>query len=81
MGCVLKKTGPLGKSRIEDICLITNVLISMTLPRRHIARPASWGRWCRADLPLTPTGRLENRQQQLKALAQSVDAISPLFSI
>lgn len=38
------------------------------------------GTACRADDRLTPTGRLENRQQQLKALAQSVDVISPLFS-
>jgi LTXXQ motif family protein len=38
------------------------------------------GTMCRADDPLTPTGRLENRQQQLKALAQSVDALTPLFS-
>jgi hypothetical protein len=35
---------------------------------------------CRVDDRLTPTGRLENRQQQLKAFARSVDAISPLFS-
>jgi hypothetical protein len=38
------------------------------------------GTACRADDRFTPTGRLENRQQQLKAWAQSVDAISPLFS-
>jgi LTXXQ motif family protein len=38
------------------------------------------GRVCHADDRFTPPGRLDARQQQLKALAQSVDAISPVFS-
>ena len=38
------------------------------------------GTVCHADDRFTPPGRLEARQQQLKALAQSVDAISPVFS-
>jgi hypothetical protein len=35
---------------------------------------------CHADDRFTPTGRLEARELQLKTLAQSVDAISPVFS-
>ena len=35
---------------------------------------------CHADDRFTPTGRLEARELQLKALAQSADAISPAFS-
>src|SRR6185312_4678728 len=35
---------------------------------------------CHADDRFTPPGRLEAREQQLKALAQSVDVISPAFS-
>jgi hypothetical protein len=35
---------------------------------------------CPADDRFTPTGRLEARELQLKALAQSADAISPAFS-
>jgi len=39
------------------------------------------GTTCNAEnRRFTPPGRLEARQQQLKALAQSVDAISPAFS-
>jgi hypothetical protein len=38
------------------------------------------GTVCHVDDRFTPPGRLENRQQQLKALAQSVDAISTPFS-
>jgi hypothetical protein len=37
------------------------------------------GAACHADDRFTPTGRLESREQQLKALAQSVEAISPVF--
>ena len=35
---------------------------------------------CNTEDRFTPPGRLEARQQQLKALAQSVDAISPVFA-
>ena len=35
---------------------------------------------CDADDRFTPLGRLEAREQQLKALQESVDAISPAFS-
>lgn len=35
---------------------------------------------CHADNSLTPPGRLQARQQQLKAFAQGADAISPVFS-
>ena len=38
------------------------------------------GTVCHADDRFTPPGRLEARQEQLKAVAQSVDAISPVFS-
>jgi hypothetical protein len=38
------------------------------------------GSVCHADNRLTPPGRLQAREEQLKALAQSVDAISPVFS-
>jgi hypothetical protein len=38
------------------------------------------GTVCHADDRFTPPGRLEARQQQLKALAQSVDAILPVFA-
>jgi hypothetical protein len=39
-----------------------------------------FGSVCHADNRLTPPGRLQAREEQLKALAQSVDAISPVFS-
>jgi hypothetical protein len=38
------------------------------------------GKVCHVDDRFTPPGRLENRQQQLEALAHSVDTISPVFS-
>ena len=38
------------------------------------------GTVCHADDRFTPPGRLEAREQQLKALAHSVDGISPAFS-
>jgi hypothetical protein len=41
---------------------------------------ARLGTVCHADNRLTPPGRLQARQQQLKAFAQSADAISPVFS-
>jgi len=44
---------------------------------REAARLATM---CNADDRFTPPGRLDSRQQQLKDLAQSVDAISPAFS-
>jgi hypothetical protein len=41
---------------------------------------ARLGTVCHADDRFTPPGRLEARQQQLKALGQSVDAISSVFA-
>jgi hypothetical protein len=38
------------------------------------------GTVCHADDRFTPPGRLEAREQQLKALVRSVDTISPVFS-
>ena len=38
------------------------------------------GSVCNANNRLTPPGRLQTREEQLKALAQSADAISPVFS-
>ena len=38
------------------------------------------GTACHADDRFTPPGRLEARQEQLQALEQSIDAISPVFS-
>jgi hypothetical protein len=38
------------------------------------------GTACHADDRFTPPARLEARQEQLKALQQSIDAISPVFS-
>ena len=38
------------------------------------------GTVCHVDDRFTPPGRFEARQQQLTALAQSVDAISPVFA-
>ena len=35
---------------------------------------------CHADNRFTPPGRLDARQEQLQALEQSIDAISPVFS-
>ena len=35
---------------------------------------------CEADDRFTPSGRLEAREEELKALQQSVEAISPMFS-
>ena len=35
---------------------------------------------CDADDRFTPSGRIEARERQLKALQESVDAISPAFS-
>ena len=38
------------------------------------------GSVCHADNRFTPPGRLDARQEQLQALEQSIDAISPVFS-